>query len=155
MKLWYFDIFQLWYSNILIFSKTVSSDTLIIFKTMSCDTLLFLNFANQWVVIFWYREHMHKYKNWLWRLQSDCGDCSLFFEIALWFWRLQSNSRDCSLIVEIAVWNVWNERDFWTKGQCLEFLKSSLLNQWGASILGSLPMGSLYFRSSDFDSLPK
>ena len=70
---------------------------------------------------------------WLWRLQSDCGDCSLIAEIAeikqltytypnppyglrhvarcfiliaeiaLWLLRLQSNCGDCTLITEIAI----------------------------------------------------
>ena len=33
--------------------------------------------------------------------------------------------------------NEWNYRDFWRKGQWLEFLKTSALDQLEASILGS------------------
>ena len=55
---------------------------------------------------------------WLWKLQSDCGnctlivglqldcgDCSWIAEIAVWLWRLQLDCGDCSWIAEIAVWN--------------------------------------------------
>ena len=92
---------------------------------------------------------------WLQISQSDCGDYSLIVDIAVWLTRLTSDCVDYSLIVEIAVWNEWDERDFWTEGQCLEVFNSCPVNQSGASILGSQPMGSLYFTSSDFDSLPK
>ena len=91
-------------------------------------------------------------------LQSDCGDCSLFVEIASLIvkiavksWRLQSNYADCCLIVKIAVW-LWrlpsgmsgmreiSER----KANALNFLNPVLstnqrprfwaLNQWEASL---------------------
>ena len=128
-KLWHFDIFQQWYSNIFIFSKTGSSDTLIICKKMICDTLISLYVANEWIVIFWYREDMHKYNH------IDCGDCCLIVEITVWFWRLQSDSRDCSLIVVIAVWNEWrlNGREFLSTNERPRFWA---LNQWEASISG-------------------
>ena len=105
-KLWHFDIFQQWYSNIFIFSKTGSSDTLIICKKMICDTLISLYVANEWIVIFWYFD-----------TGKTCTNIIiLIVVIAVWLWRLQSDCWDCSLIVEIAIWNEWNERDFWTKG---------------------------------------
>ena len=53
------------------------------------------------------------------------------------------------------MWNEWNDRDFWTEGQCLDFFKSCPLNHWEASILGSQLIESPYFRSSNFDSHPK
>ena len=69
--------------------------------------------------------------------------CRIF---AVWLWRLQSDCVNYSLIVKIAVWNEWNERDFWTEGQCLEFfypvlstnqrLRFWALYQWEASISG-------------------
>ena len=48
---------------------------------------------------------MVKSVHWLWRLQSDCGNCSLIAGIAVWLLRLQSDCWDCSLIAEIAVLN--------------------------------------------------
>ena len=93
-KLWHFDIFQQWYSNIFIFSKTGSSDTLIICKKMICDTLISLYVANEWIVIFWYFD-----------TGKTCTNIIiLIVEIAVWLWRLQSDFGDCSLILEIAVW---------------------------------------------------
>ena len=73
---------------------------------------------------------MVKSNHWLWRLQSDCWDCSLIAENAVWLLRLHSEKKldnlhiqlfvpgvlrevasclhsdcgDCSLIVEIAIW---------------------------------------------------
>ena len=81
--------------------------------------------------------------------------CTLIVEIAVRLLILQSDCEECNLIDKIEIWNECNGRDFWTEGQCLEFFKSCLLNQWEASILGSQPIGSLYFRSSYFDSPPK
>ena len=39
-----------------------------------------------------------------WRLQSDCGNCSLIVEIVIWLLRLEFDCWDCSLIGEIAHW---------------------------------------------------
>ena len=51
--------------------------------------------------------------------------------------------------------NEWNDRDSWTKGRWLEFLKSSALDQSEASILGSRPIGSLDFSPFKFERGPE
>ena len=83
---------------------------------------------------------------WLWRLQSDCGDCSLIaeiaeiqqhtytcpntpfglrhvarcfiliVEIALWLLRRQSNCGYCTLITEIA--KIWQSSCIWSHANC-------------------------------------
>ena len=70
-KLWHFDIFQQWYSNIFIFSKTGSSDTLIILHFV-------LHYSDTFTL---------EIAVWLLRLQSDCWDGCLIAEIAVWFWK--------------------------------------------------------------------
>ena len=56
---------------------------------------------------------MVKFNHWLWRLQSDCWDCSQIAEIAIWFLILQSDCWVCTLIAGIAVWLLRLQSDCW------------------------------------------
>ena len=80
--------------------------------------------------------------------QQDCNlsnhtaillHSSLIVEIAVRLWRLQSDCWGCSLIAEVAVWLLTLQSDCW---EC-------------RLIFVVQPMGGHYFRSSNFDSLPK
>ena len=87
--------------------------------------------------------------HWLWRLQSDCGDCTMIADIAVWLLRLQSDCWDCSLIVNIAVWLWGLHNDCW---DCSLIAEIAVLN----SALGAwhtLECGPLYVRHGKICSL--
>ena len=67
------------------------------FKTL-CDSTHF-------IIIQAFLESFLEIAVWLWKLQSDCGYCTMIAEIAVWSRRLQCGCGDYSLIAEIAVCN--------------------------------------------------